>query len=395
LQAKKILVICPERALMAELIPQLSQHLPMTPVIEQTEYPNRKQLIDLLNSHQPGLCFVDVGSDRKTVGLLADIVGHNRAIRVVALLPSNDPDLILTSLRQGAAEFLFRPLTSDQVEPVIQRLSKSDSRGAGARVVGVMPVKGACGASTLASNLAFHWKKFGVTRTLLADMDHSAGTLSFLLKQKSTYSFIDALNRDGGLDADIWRGIVSQVQGVDVLLSPETAANGGELPDPTAMIDFCRQAYENITLDMGSPFGRWNLALAMACDEIVLVTTNELPALRATQRATVYLESEGLDMAKLKLVVNRYSTDVGLSKDAIETALHAKIFHTVPSDYESVQRALVEGKPILPSSSFGKSLSALADRLGAAYQPKDASEGKKKGGWGSIFGSLLGGGKKK
>ncbi len=82
-------------------------------------------------------------------------------------------------------------------------------------------MKGACGASTLAASLAFQWKRFEAKRVLLADMDASTGTISFLLKLKSTYSFIDALARAESLDADLWRGIVSQSGGIDVLLSPE------------------------------------------------------------------------------------------------------------------------------------------------------------------------------
>ncbi len=35
-----------------------------------------------------------------------------------------------------------------------------------------------------------------------------------------------------------------------------------------------------------------------------------------------------------------------------------------PSDYEAVQNALMEGKPIPTSTPFGKSIVALADKLG-------------------------------
>ena len=73
---------------------------------------------------------------------------------------------------------------------------------------------------------------------------------------------------------------------------------------------------------------------------------------------------------KVRLVVNRYSPDAGLNRDAIETALGQRVFQTVPSDYESVQRALVDGKNIAAASHFGKSLTALADQLGEPYRPK-------------------------
>ena len=271
----------------------------------------------------------------------------------------------------------MRPLAADQVQPVFERLGHASTQQGFGRIVAVF-VKGACGASTLASSLAFQWKRFGAKRVLLADMDPSAGTLSFLLKVKSTYSFVDALSRANTLDADLWKGIVSQSNGIDVLLSPENSnGQASDLPDPRSVLRFCRQMYDNITIDMASAYGKWNLDLATEADDLIVVTTNELPALRAAQRALVHLEAENVPREKIRLVINRYNADAGLNRDAIETALSQKVYQTVPSDYESVQRALVDGKNIAPASSFGKSLAALAEQLGEPYRKKKEEAGGK------------------
>ena len=50
-----------------------------------------------------------------------------------------------------------------------------------AKVFAIMPAKGACGATTIASNFAFQCKRLG-KKVLLADMDALTGTLSFMLK---------------------------------------------------------------------------------------------------------------------------------------------------------------------------------------------------------------------
>jgi len=64
-----------------------------------------------------------------------------------------------------------------------------------------MPAKGACGATTVATNLAFQWKRLGKKRVLLADLDPLGGTVfSFLLKVKCAYSFVDVLHRSSNLD---------------------------------------------------------------------------------------------------------------------------------------------------------------------------------------------------
>jgi pilus assembly protein CpaE len=238
-----------------------------------------------------------------------------------------------------------------------------------------MPGKGACGASTLAANLAFQLKRLSSQKLLLADMDPLTGTVSFLLKLKSNYSFVDAAMHAHEMDEDIWKGLMSSCQGFDVLLSPENPAEAiAEAHDATALVDYSREGYELTVLDAQAPYGEWNVSLARACDELLLVTTNELPALHCTRRAINYLEQNGVERSKIKLIVNRYNPQAGLSREAIETALHADVYYVLPSDYEAVQRALMEGKPVPGSTALGKALSGLAERLtGRETKPRKTS----------------------
>ena len=91
------------------------------------------------------------------------------------------------------------------------------------------------------------------------------------------------------------------------------------------------------------------------------------------QRSLSYLDANNIGRYKLRLIVNRYDRHTGLSKDVIGTALHIDIFHIMPSDYEAIQKSLMEGKPLGHATSFGKSVVQLADRLaGSAEQPRKA-----------------------
>ncbi len=238
------------------------------------------------------------------------------------------------------------------------------------KVYCIMPAKGGCGASTIASNLAYQMKR-GDKRILLADLDPLAGTLSFLLKIKSNYSFMDALARSQDIDADLWRSIVTSRNGVDVLLSPEVMMEGmSDLKDASSIIEYARGTYDLVVLDTGGVYGDWNLSQAQLADEILMVTTNELTSLQAVQRALGYLDANNVGRYKLRLIVNRYDRHTGLSKDVIGTALHTDIFHILPPDYEAIQKSLMEGKPMGPATSFGKSVISLVDRLaGSAEAP--------------------------
>jgi pilus assembly protein CpaE len=373
----KALFICPNQKIIRDLAPIFRKHLPNFSGHDLTGYPARHQLAEVLSSEAPNLCLLEISEPREAgLALIPDLLRLDAKLSIIVVLSSNDPELVLRALRQGASDFLIPPFTSEQVEGALQKIARLQPTRASAagKVYCIMPAKGGCGASTIASNLAYKLKR-GEERILLADLDPLAGTLSFLLKIKSNFSFLDALARSQDIDADLWKAVVTTRHGVDVLLSPEVMTEGmSELKDASSIIEYARGTYDLVVLDSGSVYGEWNLSQAQLADEILLVTTNELTALQAVQRAMSYLEANNIGRYKLRLIVNRYDRHTGLSKDVIGTALHTDIFHIMPSDYEAIQKSLMEGKPLGPTTSFGKSMLGLVERLaGAAEPPKKNS----------------------
>lgn len=375
----KALLICPRRSLQFELKTVLKEAIDGV-AVELDEYPARGVLSEIVSAQRPNICFVDVGANLDRAGpVMAEAAGLRPSLPVVAVHTGNDPDLILRCVRQGATEFLFAPFHAQAINEVLDRLAKileaDKAHLRTGKVYCVMPGKGACGASTLAANLACQLRRLSQQKLLLADMDPLTGTLSFLLKLKSNYSFVDAAAHAHEMDEDIWKGLMTPCQGFDVLLSPENPADAiAEAHDATPLVDYSREGYELTVVDAQSPYGEWNLSLARACDELLLVTTNELPALHCTRRAMAYLEQNGVNAAKIRLIVNRYNPQAGLSREAIETALHAAVYFVLPSDYEAVQKALLEGKSVPSGTALGKALSTLAERLtGHEAKPKKGS----------------------
>jgi pilus assembly protein CpaE len=366
----RVLSVTVDPKMQRELGMLLRATLPTTPVQELANYPDSKSLQQVLGTHQPNVCFVDFAGDVDTALNLVNLINHtDPGIGVVALMPSNNPELILRSMRHGATEFMMAPLNQDQLQGALNKLirtlpkEKTEPRSL-AKTIAVIPAKGACGATTIAACLAFQVRRLGHKRVLLADLDPLAGTISFLLKVKCAYSFMDVLHRDGELDNDLWKAMVTNRENIDVLLSPENVSDAAmDLQDSRPILDFARGAYDAIVLDAGSAYGAWNLSQAMLADEVLLVTTNELPALQAAQRAMGYFEANGVARQKVKLVVNRFSRDVGLSKEVVATALGVDIFEIVPSDFETIQKGLLEGKPIAASTGVGKAIAQIAEKL--------------------------------
>lgn len=382
----RALLVAPDRQMADELRLLIESQQPRTALTVLESYPSRAALAEYAAL---GLqcCFLDIASDSGTAFAALSMLNSScPEVPVFALLRSNDPDLILQCLRQGASEFLIQPFTGEQLRNALAKLSRLHPTGgaggeSGGRVFCVMPGKGACGATTVACHLAYALVRQDIDKVLLADLDALTGTIGFLLKLKSSYSFTDALAHAGSLDQDVWKALVTPCHGVDVLLSPESPMEGlGEAADPAPILSYFRRFYGAVVLDTGGAYGDWSVSLASLCDDLLLVSTNELVALHAVQRALAYLAKNGLDRSKIRLILNRYSKEVGLRREAIQTALQMEVFETLPSDFEAIQRSLMEGKHAPPASHFGKAITALARHLAGEVRAEKKS---------SLFGGLF------
>ena len=379
----RALLICPNRTILSEITPMLAYGLPLAPIQEVPASPNRRQLVDLLKTVDPRLCFLDFSTPQQAFEVLSELHSLSPNLPVIALLGANSPDLVLKCMRQGAMDFLIRPFTADQIDACVEKIARvipaPSGNAGGGKVIAVMPAKGASGATTIACNLAYQCKRLGAPRVLLADLDPLTGTVSFVMKLKSTYSFMDVLHREDSLEADLWKQMTTVSQGVEVLLGPETLVDPHtELPTAAPIVEFAQAMYEAVVLDCGGVYGNWNMSLARLSDEVLLVTTNEVASLYAAQRALMYMDSQRVDMNKVKLVVNRYHKESGLLNDNFKEAFSTEVFQTIPADGDAVQKSLMDGKPIQGNTQIGKNLAAMADKL-VSFQ-KDPKKGKDKGG---------------
>ena len=172
------------------MLPLVTHHPALLAAAQLRAYPGSKDLQDALAEHGANLCFLDVTSEpERALKCLADLQAIHKGIPVVAMLSADDSSLILRCLRQGATEFLAQPFTQEQLDAAMAKIARLNPASVSkkAKVYLVVPAKGGCGATTVAASLAWQWKRLGVKRILLADLDPLAGTLSFLLKLRGSF----------------------------------------------------------------------------------------------------------------------------------------------------------------------------------------------------------------
>jgi pilus assembly protein CpaE len=376
----KPLIVCPHAG-MAQQIGAALRELGFAEAARLTGYPAGGAIGAAIGKHGCNLCFLDVAtSQEQALLLISEAAG---VVPVVALNPENDADLILRCLRRGACEFVSSP-TAAQIKEVLERLNRLRAPAVPARmatVYGMVPGKPGCGASTLAAHLALEMKRAGSAPVLLVDLDCLVGSIAFLLKLKPSFHLGDAVRDCLRLDHDLWSRLVVPCRGIDVLAAPDSPAIPIGIDRPAAMELICywREHYERIVLDLPGVLGAAADFLPL-CDELLLVTTNELAALHATRRSVECLEQGGIERTKLKLLVTRYTPSTGLKREDVETALKLAPYALLSNDYEAVQRGVLEGEPVPPGSHFGRSVRELGERLLGA-----GKTAKKRG---SLFGLL-------
>lgn len=385
----QVLVLCPNPRLRFELRGLLSRQAPRLRLVEREEYPSAEELSRLLSTVPPDLCFLDVGTDQeRALALLKESSVLAARVLVVALVARNDAHLILRSMRLGACGFLLQPFTDDQLQETLERVRQllagrqPSARRAG-RVWCVLPAKGASGATTVAINLAHQAARNGAEKVLLADLDPLASPVSFLLKIKSRFSFMDALTKLAQLDDDLWKALVVPCQGLDVLLAPEDPPETAtESHDAGSMVEHARARYDVVVVDAGTAFGKWSLDLARRADELLLVAAGEPAALYGARRVLAHLQRAGISAAQVRLILNRQKRSAGLEPEEVSKAVGLGVYHVVPEDAAALAKAQMNGRPVASDTALARSLTELAVRL----MGRSACPEAKASPWRSWFG---------
>jgi pilus assembly protein CpaE len=370
----KPLIVCPHAGLSSRIRLALSE-LGAAGTCHVSEYPRMGALAAMAAQQSANVCFLDVATNTEHAMLL--IAEAAPVAPVVALHPRNDADLILRCLRRGASEFLSDP-TAEQVAAALEHLGRARTPAeprANALVVGVVPAKGGSGASTLAAWLAIEMKRAGRPRVLLVDADAVGGSIAFLLKLKPGCHLGDAVRDRGRLDTDLWSHMTLHSHGIDVAPAPENPAAPVEWSRQAAveLLGFWRERYDAVVIDTAGA-GAAGVELVQLADQALLVATGQVAALYAARRSFEWLQQNGVDPVRVRLVVNRHSRAAGLERAEVASALKLEVYALLPEDTGAVEEAVLAGRPVAAGSRLGRAIQELAAKLAG----KPAAAAKKR-----------------
>ena len=311
---------------------------------------------------------------------------------VISAARDASPDLILQSLRAGAREFLRLPISGDELKTVIDQVAEFSAGQVEApkkkgRMIAVFSSKGGCGTSFVATNLAAATN----TRTVLVDLNLQAGDLPLFLGIDPKYSFADmAENRTRLDDALINSFVAPYSSSLSLLAAPKEADSADEIEPEHVfnVLQRLRESYDYVVLDPQHTFDSITLAALDQADEIVLVLTLDIPAIRSTQRALEIFDRLGYPRKKIRIVVNRWSKQIDLDLRQVEKFLGEPVIGFIPSDYQTAVTSINLGQPLVlsePNSKIAQEIRRIARTLATVGVEVSDEPKLRRTLWSSLF----------
>jgi two-component system, OmpR family, response regulator MtrA len=309
---------------------------------------------------------------------------------------ANIPILLLTALAgeadtlagfaAGADDYVTKPFNPRELAARVQALLARGSTGTApaarpqGRLIAVAGPKGGCGRTTVAVNIALALASTAGKGhlngdVLLIDGHFGQGDLDIHLDLRGPRSMRDLVPYAGHLDvAAVQQALVPHSSGLKSLLG---ARGAGEAELITLSIwqeilSIATAIGEVVVVDLGPRLDDERcLATLDAASVVLLVTTPEIGAVRNARQLLEIAPRLGLDVARVRAVLNRTHGRIQLSAKDVASALTVdpRALVELPDDGPAGVERVNRGTPVVvsePNSATARALGQLAQSLVAA-----------------------------
>jgi pilus assembly protein CpaE len=267
------------------------------------------------------------------------------------------------------ADEIGEPSTELQfaLEKAVVRRIGSHSRDAG-RTLGdlicVLGPKGGIGKTLTTANLGAALADEGHS-VAAVDIDLQFGDLGLALGLSPQQTIYDLATAGGSLDASkVAAYLTRHDSGVDVLLAPTRPEQASQIST-----DLLREVYEHlrtthdyVLVDTPPGFSPEVIATIDSSTRLCMIGMLDALSLKNTKLGLDTLERMGYDRERIRVVLNRADTNVGISLNDIEAIIGRLPDVLVPS-HRDVPRSINAGHPIVLAgrrSDVSKSFRQLA-----------------------------------
>jgi pilus assembly protein CpaE len=351
----------------------------------------------VVRTNDPDEAMAAVAAEGRDV--LAAILGPSLpdrdALALAGALQQGTPDVSVLLVRQQESGELIRQAMNVGVKGVISSASeKSAVRAAAARaieiartlrgrlgggaptdtgegrnpgrVVTVFSSKGGCGKTFLSTNLAVALSQGGA-EVALVDLDLHFGDVAIMLHLFPTHTIYDAA-QNPGLDALTLKSFLTRHDcGIWTLVAPTepTIADSISPGSIGTILKLLRSAFDYVVIDTPPAFSEPVLAAFDESDWLVMLATLDVPSIKNLRLTLQTMELLHFPKNRIRVVVNRADSKVGLRMPDVEKLLSSPVDTTIPSS-RSVPLSVNKGSPIMleePKGPVAESIRRVAAQL--------------------------------
>jgi pilus assembly protein CpaE len=292
---------------------------------------------------------------------------------VILLCSGECSGILAEALDAEVADVIPLPQLTENIVFAIRKACQVEKRSTSAtshmgRVVTVFSPKGGIGKTVVSTNLAVSFAKYHKERTLLLDLDLQFGDAAIMLGIEPEKTIYDLVVAPGELDTEKLAGYTTPHPcGLDVLpapIRPEDAelVTEGKL---ARLLEVARASYDMIIVDTSPFFHGPMLATLDRTDILLLLCGLDIPTIKNVRLGLQTLELLSFPNERIRVILNRANTNVGLKRSEVEDTLRTKVHVELPSD-RAVPMAVNRGKPVAlaePGADFSKAIRDLSDMI--------------------------------
>jgi len=372
------------------------------------------EAIELAVKLQPDVVLMDINMpDMDGITATERLAAQAPSTAVVMMSVQGEADYLRRSMLAGAREFLVKPFSSDELTASIRQVHARErekvsrmaiasvapggtdgggSAGDLGRVVAVFSPKGGVGRTTVATNLAVAAATELGKRVVLVDASFQFGDVGVLLnlnpRNKSIADLVPEL--EAGEPESLDTFVINHSAGIRVLLAPPSPEMA-ELITVTGVrrvIEKLRADHDLVVVDCTSWFNETTLAILDLADVILTMLSLEITSIKNMRLFLEVADQLGYEQDKVKLVLNRADSTLGIRVADVENSIGRRIDHTIVSDGRSVVYALNRGVPFFLSNreaQVSQDILRLAQAVAGVAEAESAEDVRKTAPRKSLF----------
>ncbi|MBA2718549.1 MAG: response regulator [Chloroflexi bacterium] len=336
--------------------------------------------LTMATSLQPDVVLMDINMpDMDGIAATEKLSAQVPGAAVVMMSVQGESDYLRRSMLAGAREFLVKPFSSDELTASIRQVHTrerekqsrmsalpvqasnaggsapaADDSSHDGQVIALFSPKGGVGRTTVAVNLAVAAATELGKTVVLMDGSFQFGDVGVLLnlnpKNKSIADLVPEL--EAGELESIDTFVINHSAGIRVLLAPPSPEMA-ELITPSGVkrvLDALRKTHDLVIVDCTSWFNETTLAILDSADVVLTMLSLEITSIKNMRLFLEVAEQLGYGQDKVKLVLNRADSSLGIRVSDVESSIGRKVDHTIVSDGRSVVYALNRGVPFFLSN---------------------------------------------